>query len=138
MRLQYLKGELTKLGLELPPEYVVYGSYGSIESGAQAMEKLLTLRDRPTAVIAFNDMIALGALKALIVHKIRVPEEMAVIGADDIPFAKHFSPGLTTIRAPGFDLGREAARLLVSRLNYPNKPRQNVVIPVSLVARNTD
>ena len=63
---------------------------------------------------------------------------MAVIGADDIPFARHFSPALTTIHAPGFDLGQAAAKLLVSRLENPEQTRQHIVIPVSLVARNTD
>lgn len=137
VRLDSLKKELKKLGLNLPGEYIVHGSYASINSGSKAMEKLLALKNRPTAVIAFNDMLAIGALKVLADHNIKVPEEMAVIGADDIPFAQHFSPGLTTVHAPGFDLGQEAARLLVSRLENPEQPRQHIVVPVNLVIRNT-
>ncbi|HHU31301.1 MAG: LacI family DNA-binding transcriptional regulator [Zhaonellaceae bacterium] len=138
VRLECLKRELQSLGLHLPPEYIARGSYDSIDSGSKAMETLLGLKNRPSAVIAFNDMLAIGALKKLADHNIKVPEEMAVIGADDIPFARHFSPALTTIHAPGFDLGQAAAKLLVSRLENPEQTRQHIVIPVSLVARNTD
>jgi DNA-binding LacI/PurR family transcriptional regulator len=138
VRLEYLKKELAKLGLNLPPEYVVRGSYDSIESGSKAMGRLLALKNRPTAVIAFNDMLAIGAVKQLNDLNISIPEEMAVIGSDDIPFARHFSPALTTVHAPGYDLGYEAARLLVSRLKNPTLSRQHSVIPVNLVVRDTD
>lgn len=138
VRLAQYKKELTAKDIHVSPDYIVSGSYDSIESGAQAMRKLLALKDRPTAVFAFNDMLAIGALKELADQKIDVPGEMAIIGSDDIPIAKHFSPRLTTVRAPGFDLGKEAARLMVTRLYNPTQPKRHSTIPVELVIRNSD
>ena len=104
--------ELHAGGIELLPEYVVFGHFDP-ETGEAAMHKLLALPTPPTAVFAMNDLMALGALKACFECGVRVPDQMALIGYDDMRFSEFTYPALTTIRAPEVDLGRRAAEVLL-------------------------
>ena len=78
------------------------------------MSALLALpaSERPTAVVAYNDLMALGALHAIRVHRLHVPEDISVIGTDDISMAAHTNPPLTTIAQPKYRMGRVAMRIL--------------------------
>lgn len=104
---------LTEAGLILRPELCPASNPNS-DGGFQAMSALLTLpaADRPTAVIAYNDMMALGVLNAIRAHHWRVPEDISVIGADDIAIAAHANPPLTTITQPKYRMGRTAMQVL--------------------------
>lgn len=102
------------------------------EGAYLAMEALLELPQPPDAVFAFNDMSALVAIKACQDHGIKVPEQVAVVGFDNIPQASHSHPSLTTVHVDKEVLGREGARLLMGAL----EPRQ-VVIPVQLMIRQS-
>jgi len=84
------------------------------QSGEAAMEALLSLTQRPTAVFAASDVVAFGAMSAI--HKVGllIPEEMAVIGFDDIFLAAHSQPPLTTVRVPAYGLGWTAAETLIA------------------------
>jgi LacI family transcriptional regulator len=98
----------------LAPEFVTDRAY-SEESGARAMQSLLaTKRDRPTAVFGASDVLALGAMEAARSAGLAVPDDIAIVGFDDIPAARLL--GLTTVRQPEFDLGALAAKTLVKRL----------------------
>ena len=89
-------------------------SFPGVDGGFQAMSALLTLpaSERPTGVVAYNDLMALGALHAIRVHRLRVPEDISVIGIDDISMAAHTNPPLTTIAQPKYRMGRVAMRIL--------------------------
>ncbi len=104
---------LAEAGLTLPPEWSV-SSLPNVNGGFLAMSSLLALRpaDRPTAVIVYNDIMALGALHAARAHRLRVPEDLSVIGFDDITMAAHADPPLTTINQPKYRMGRLAMQLL--------------------------
>lgn len=93
------------------PEYVVYGDYSWNSGYAMAME-LLKLSPAPTAVFAFNDAMALGAMKAAAARGLRVPEDISVLGYDDIEIGKLCTPALTTIHQPKYQVGVEAMKLL--------------------------
>jgi len=113
LRRQGLEKALAEAGLSLRPEWCP-SSFPSVDGGFQAMSALLALppEDRPTAVQAYNDVVALGALHAVRVHHLRVPEDISVVGFDDIAMAAHTNPPLTTIDQPKYRMGQLAMRLL--------------------------
>jgi LacI family repressor for deo operon, udp, cdd, tsx, nupC, and nupG len=90
-----------------------------------------------SAIFAQNDRIAVGAIRALRETGLRVPEDISVIGFDDMPLASYFDPGLTTIRQDTFNMGREAARLLIRAIETPEKQRRHLRMPVELVIRKS-
>jgi LacI family transcriptional regulator len=83
-----------------------------LDSGRRAAERLLGLTPRPTAIFAQSDLLALGAISALRAHGLRVPDDVSIIGFDDIPVAQVFDPPLTTLRQPMREVGQLAARLV--------------------------
>jgi LacI family transcriptional regulator, repressor for deo operon, udp, cdd, tsx, nupC, and nupG len=105
------------------------------EAGAQAVGGLLALLDPPTAVFAISDTLAIGAIKALRRAGRRVPEDMAVVGFDDLPLSAVFEPALTTILQPMRDLGAHAAEMLLARLNGEHPVSRT--LPHQLVVRDS-
>ena len=106
---------LKEAGLTLRPELCPIVSPGAeVEGGYQAMRGLLDLpaEQRPTAVIAFNDIIAVGALHAVRAHGLNVPQDISIIGVDDISIAAHVNPPLTTIGQPKYRMGKLAVQTL--------------------------
>lgn len=104
---------LAEAGLTLHPDYVV-NHFPSIEGGFQAMSSLLALPParRPTAVICYNDVIALGALHAARTFGLSVPEHISLVGFDDITMSAHSNPPLTTVSQPKYRMGRLAMQML--------------------------
>ena len=106
------------------------------EAGQRAAEAMLENgSERPTAVVAGNDLIALGVLRALRAHGIRCPDDVSVVGFNDMVFAEDLHPPLTTVRVPARRLGEEAARLLLRMLETGEAQTGQVLLPVSLVVR---
>jgi LacI family transcriptional regulator len=103
---------LEAAGIPIDPELIRPGDFG-LQSGYAQTCALLDLPDPPTAIFASNDLEAMGVYKALYLRNIHVPEQMSVIGFDNIPFASVVSPGLTTIYQPLFDMGRMATTMLL-------------------------
>jgi DNA-binding LacI/PurR family transcriptional regulator len=102
------------------------------------MTKLLKMRRRPTAVFARNDFTAVGALNAIRQAGLSVPEDIAVVGYDDIPLASHTSPPLTTVRQPTREQGNIAAESLVKRIEGGiDLPRTERVFECELVVRGS-
>jgi DNA-binding LacI/PurR family transcriptional regulator len=85
-------------------------------AGAQAFRNLWRARRKPTAVLAMSDMAALGLMAAAREAGVRIPEDLSVVGFDDLPMAAWAQPGLTTVRQPIVEKGRQAARLLIDSL----------------------
>ena len=107
-------------------------------SGFEACGRLLRLHPRPTAIFAANDAMAIGALSALREAGVRVPEEMAVAGFDDIPTARYMHPPLSTVRVDISALGERAtSRLLAVMANGRNHRKRRETIPVTLVVRES-
>jgi LacI family transcriptional regulator len=92
---------------------------------------------RPTVIIAANDLAAFGAISALSRLGLRVPEDVSVVGFDDIAFASVFLPSLTTIAQPVYDLGREALRLATTRSPEAGEAGEVVTLEGRFVARNS-
>jgi LacI family transcriptional regulator len=108
------------------------------DSGFEAMRTLLKLRNRPTAVFAANDSMAIGALSTLREAGVRVPEEIAVAGFDDIPIARHINPPLTSVHVPIAELGERATEKLIGALGDKSRHvRRNDVLGTTLVIRSS-
>ena len=113
-----------------------YGNY-TVDSGYQAIMELYEDQIRFTAVIASNDTMAIGAMNALRKLKINVPEQVEVIGFDDIEFGKMISPALTTIQQPVREMGRKAASILLSLINGKDPEHKVVNLDARLIVRES-
>lgn len=108
------------------------------ETGRVATEHFLSLPKRPSAIFAFNDLMALGVLHALNKHQLDVPKDVAVVGFDDIALSRHTSPGLTTVRQPLMQMGRRAVELLLQRIEGNGPPQaQYIKFKPELVVRGS-
>ncbi|MEL6526174.1 MAG: substrate-binding domain-containing protein, partial [Chloroflexota bacterium] len=123
---------LEKHGRELDESLVVFGDY-SMESGAQRMEDLLPAK--PDAVFITSDAMALGAIRTLHRHNLRVPEDIAIVGFDDLSPALQADPQLTTIRQPIGDVGSLAVETLLEIIRNPERPPRQIALPVELIVR---
>ncbi|MER7607746.1 LacI family DNA-binding transcriptional regulator [Nocardioides sp. NPDC127503] len=106
-------------------------------AGEEGMNVVLGRGTPPTAVLAGNDLIALGALRALRARGLRCPADVSIVGFNDMPFAEDFSPPLTTVRVPTELMGRRAAQLILEWIDGGSLDQQTVVLPVSLVDRES-
>lgn len=108
--------ELRSAELELPREYDLIAPNGQMSSGALLARLLLNLPERPTAIICFNDMQAIGVMQTLQQANVRIPEDISVAGFDDIPLSEFVYPALTTYHQPIWDLGQMAAKVALNLL----------------------
>ncbi|MER5370697.1 LacI family DNA-binding transcriptional regulator [Streptomyces sp. NPDC002722] len=120
----------------LPTDLVVHGDFTE-RSGRLAVEQLLASGAGFDSVFAHNDISAAGVLRALRAAGRSVPDDIAVVGFDDIPMAEHTEPPLTTVRQPARRMGETAARLLLSHLGGTPVPEAPVVLPTELVVRHS-
>jgi LacI family transcriptional regulator, repressor for deo operon, udp, cdd, tsx, nupC, and nupG len=118
-------------------EFIVMHGDFSIESGAAAAERLLGRRERPTAIFCFNDEMAMGVVEVAKTLGIHVPQQLSVVGFDDIRFSRHMDPPLTTIAQPMRQIGEGTVRLLLSILagGHDAETPESVTLPHKLVVR---
>ncbi|MBX3110510.1 MAG: LacI family DNA-binding transcriptional regulator [Fimbriimonadaceae bacterium] len=121
-------------GLELRPEWIVKTEYTS-ESAEQEAHALLDTKDRPTAVFCGNDEAALGLLRAARARGIRMPDELSVVGFDNIFNCEHMHPPLTTVEQPIGEMGKAAFEALIDLIE--GRPAQTVVMETRLVVRES-
>jgi len=110
------KRALEENGIALKPEYIIPTQHLGFENGQQAMKKILNLEERPTAVFAVSDLLAIGALKEINASGLHVPSDMAVVGFDKIDFSNMTNPTLTTIAQPMHKMGTVAAKMLIDKI----------------------
>lgn len=115
---------------------VVTGDW-SATSGYLAFETLFRLTERPTAVFAQNDRMAVGLARAAREAGVSIPEQLSLIGVDDMPLASYFDPPLTTMRQDITSIGREAVRLLTNSIESKQECCQHLLLPVELVVRQS-
>ncbi|MGY1643162.1 LacI family DNA-binding transcriptional regulator [Geodermatophilus sp. SYSU D00703] len=133
-----LAESLAGAGLRLDPTLVREGTY-SHQSGYQHSRDLLRLPEPPTAIVCGNDVVAFGAIDAALSLGVRVPEDVSILGFDDIPMAAWEVFQLTTLRQPIGDMARAAARMLAERIEHSGElgPGREQVFATSLVRRAT-
>ena len=127
---------LTEHGLAPDPRLVVESGYTE-EGGARAAARLMALDERPTAIFAVTDMTAVGAFGAARRMGLRVPEDMAIVGYNDIPLASRMMPALTTVHVPIHDFGSVAARLLLDQIETGEPSRRRVIFNPELIVRGS-
>ena len=135
-RLRGYRRALESAGLDVRPAWVVEGDF-SVESGHAAMLGLLDGEERPDAVFCANDEMAIGAQQAIAESGLSVPDDIAVVGFDDLRFGAFASPPLTTIRQPTAELGETAVRMMDATLHKKPLPQQTVVLLHQLVVRRS-
>ncbi len=111
-RRQGYVNSLTKAGLPINEEWFKEGEY-TPASGFQAAQELLAKKDLPDAIFVASDVVAMGVYRAIKQENLRIPEDIAVVGFDDIPMSQYFDPPLTTVHLPGFNLGWAAGDRLI-------------------------
>ncbi|GAB4432202.1 MAG: LacI family DNA-binding transcriptional regulator [Anaerolineae bacterium] len=116
--------------------HVVQGA-PDFETGHAAALRLLGASPRPTAIFALTDSMAVGVLHAAYELGLRVPDDLSVIGFDDIALASFLIPPLTTVAQPIYTIGETAAHILLTQMNDPELPPQSVTLPTALVVRNS-
>jgi len=121
-------------GLTLASEWFIERPYRILD-GQQAMRRLIERPDRPTAVICGNDQMAFGALIEASHQGLVVPDDISVAGFNDLEYAAHLNPPLTTIRVPAEEIGAEAARLLLAQIANKTIVHSGIHVPFSLIAR---
>jgi LacI family transcriptional regulator len=124
-------------GLASDPGLVVEAAAFTVEAGSRALATLLAVPDRPTAVFAANDLIAIGVLQGLRDLGVVVPRGISVVGFNDIPLAGFLEPALTTVRVPQFEMGGAGAHLLIDRLQGRPIGNVRVTLPTELVIRSS-
>lgn len=124
-------------GLPLAPDLVAHAARFHEEPGAAAFAELLDRGARFTAVVAANDRLALGCYDVLRERGLRVPEDVSVTGYNDMQFADRFSPPLTTVRVPNYQIGAKAAQLLLEALDDNEWPPMTVTLTPTLIVRES-
>lgn len=135
-RLYAYKRTLKRNNINIREDYIVEGDFTEI-SGYNAMKKLLELRERPTAVFAANDLMAIGAIKAIREKRLSVPDNISIIGFDDIPLASYAIPPLTTVHQPIFKMGYESAKILLKLITTQKPKVGSQIMETRLVIRNS-
>ncbi len=121
-------------GLAFDSALIEYGDF-TPHSGAVAMERLLQLQPRPTAVFVASDTVALGALSVVRQYGLRVPTDLAIVGFDDVPFAELIDPPLTTVRLPAYGIGWGAGEMLIRLIEGADVPQRSVLLETELIVR---
>lgn len=135
-RLDGYRAALDDAGIQVDPQLIRHGDY-HVESGLEQGLALLQLEDRPTAIFAGSDMQALGLYRAARELGLRIPEDLSVVGYDDLPVAEWIGPALTTIRQPLIEMADQATRLVLSLARGERPPSTRIDLATSLVLRQS-
>jgi LacI family transcriptional regulator len=133
-RLEGYQKALTAAGREIRPDLIAEGDF-SEHSGYLAMKALLP--DRPDAIFCQSDIMAAGAMRAIQEAGLSVPEDIAIIGFDDIPIARQLKVQLTTIKQPITKFGIKAVELLIDLIENETKPARRVILDTEIIVRDS-
>ena len=134
-RITGVREALTARGIDLSPQRVVEAPF-SLQGGKDALAEVLLLSPRPTAIICGNDILAQGAMIEAHALSLGVPAALSITGVDDMELSTHLPPGLTTVRIPSAEIGRQAARHLLDSLSG-QKPGTQIELAVALIVRGS-
>jgi LacI family transcriptional regulator len=141
-RLKGYQDALTEKGLEVRDSYTIVCPEGSIEEGKKATKKLLSMSNPPDAIFCNNDPMAMGAMMAIKEKGLKIPDDIALVGFSNWSYGEMVEPALTTVDQPGFEMGQEAARLLIRQIEMKDKDEAEInpetkVLKTKLVIRQS-
>lgn len=135
-RFEGYKKALSDEGIKIDHELIIYGKLTQ-DSGYMEMNELLSRGKMPTAVLCSNDLIAIGAMKAIKEKKLKIPNDISVVGFDDLIISSYLNPPLTTVRQPFFHLGKEAVVTLMSMIRGEKDRNLQIEIESRLIKRKS-
>jgi len=135
-RFEGCRNNLKKHEININEEVIAYGNFMEI-SGYEGMNKILSAKKRPTAVIICNDTMALGAYKALFDQKLKIPDDMSIISFDDIIISKYISPPLTTIHVSLVKLASQLSKVLIESIETNKIKLRNILIETKIIERGS-
>ncbi len=130
------KKALKEANLSLVSDLVVFENYKE-SGGKHGMQTFLSLDEPPTAVFSTNNLMTLGCIEEIKKQNLIIPNDIALIGFDDMSWSNALNPPLTAVKQPGYELGVNAAELLMKRLNNPNLNTTNIMLNPELVVRES-
>lgn len=130
------RNALQEAGLPVDEQLIRYGDFHP-ESGRSLAAALLSSGEPPNGIFACNDLMALGVLRAAAERSLRLPQDLAVVGFDDIELSAFMSPALSTIAQPKAELGRRAVEMLIERIRDRTRPPRREILPMRLIARES-
>ncbi|GHN01263.1 LacI family transcriptional regulator [Cytophagales bacterium WSM2-2] len=141
-RMRGYEDALKESKIELNPQWIVESEAGTFEEGKRAAEKLFSLSNPPDAIFASNDPLAMGAILTIKEKGLKIPKDIAVVGFSNWFFGELIEPTLTTVDQPGFEMGQEAARILIKHIEMKEKNKGEPVheiktLKTKLVIRNS-
>ncbi len=140
-RLRGYQDALKESNIELKPEWVAHCKAGTFEEGKRVTYELISMHNRPDAIFATNDPLAMGSVMAIKERGLRIPKDIAIVGFSNWFFGELLEPSLTTVDQPGFEMGQEAARILLKHIEMKEKnlePEHEMkVLKTKLVIRNS-
>lgn len=136
-REQGYKEAIKDAGIEADPELIMYVDSHGFKNGLRAVEKLIMMPKRPTAIFACSDLLAIGAMKGIKERGLQVPEDIAIVGFDNISFASVCNPPLTTIAQPQYDLGCTAMDILIKQIHETITVPQITHLEYELIIRES-
>ncbi len=131
-----VRQELAARGLPVRPEWFLPGDY-SLESGRRGARDWIAMDDRPTAMFCASDQMACGFIGEVQRRGFRVPQDVSVVGFDNIDLVDHITPALTTIRQPRWSIGEAAAKVMLTLMTDTDAPPPDTVLPVELIERES-
>lgn len=135
-RLDAYKAALKAHDIEVDERLIIEAGF-DLGDGFKSAQQLLSLDKRPTAIFASNDLSAFGVMDAIRDKGLSIPEDISIIGFDDIPQASVTYPKLTTVKQPLAQMGREAVKLLLEQIEQPEKPVRRVTLATALIKRDS-
>lgn len=135
-RYQAFLDTMHHIGIDTPEELAVDAPF-SPAGGYDAVHRLLQEGKDFTAILCANDMLAVGALKALKEHRLRVPKDVSLIGINDMETSRYLDPMLTTVAIPMREMGKHAAKMLIDRINGGHKEPVKLILPSTLICRES-
>jgi LacI family transcriptional regulator len=140
-RLRGYEDALKERNFEVNPEWIAHCNEGTYEEGKRVTAKLLTQKNRPDAIFASNDPLAMGAVLAIKEMGLKIPQDIAIVGFSNDFFGELLEPSLTTVDQPGFEMGREAARMLIKQIEMKEKNQEPThetkILKTKLIVRNS-
>jgi len=131
-----VSGFLEVLGQEGAYGKVFHGRFSN-ESGREGVTQAMALHVRPTAIFALNNFLTIGALQALNEMGVRVPEDVALVGFDDLPATMVGQPFLTVVAQPAYEMGRRAVETLLAQIEDPTTTAEEILLPTELIVRRS-
>ncbi len=135
-RLQGYKDALEAAGLALNPDFIRFGDF-SPESGYFQMKQILDASPPPSAVFVASDVVAFGAMQAIRERGMRIPEDIALVGFDDVPVSRYIEPSLTTMQLPVVELARQACAMVVCLVRGGKPAQPQILLDADLVVRKS-